>query len=72
MITKDEMMRLTRSKDCSELKVDSLYLPWTKMKWNFVGEIREYSIDKSDLCSKTEDSISIFFPSNSRNVIYKN
>ena len=63
MITKDEMMRLTRSKDCSELKVDSLYLPWTKMKWNFVGEIREYNIDRHDLCSNTDNSISVFFPS---------
>ena len=62
-ITKDEMKRLTRSKDCSELPVDSLYLPWTMMKWNFVGEIREYNVDKASLCSNTDDSISVFFPS---------
>ena len=62
-ITKDEMKRLTRSDDCSELPVDSLYLPWTMMKWNFVGEIREYNIDSNDLCSNTENSISVFFPS---------
>ena len=63
LITKDEMKRLTRSEDCSEIKVDSLYLPWTMMKWNLVGEIREYNIDKSDLCSATDDSVSVFFPS---------
>ena len=63
-MTKDEMKRLTRSEDCSELKVDSLYLPWTMMKWNFVGEIREYNIDKSDLCSNTSDNtVSVFFSS---------
>ena len=56
-------MRLTSSEDCSDVKVDSLYLPWTMMKWNFVGEIREYEIDKSDLCSDTENSVSVFFPS---------
>ena len=63
LITKDEMKRLTRSEDCSEIKIDSLYLPWTMMKWNLVGEIREYNIDKSDLCSATDDSVSVFFPS---------
>ena len=57
------MMRLTSSEDCSDVEVDSLYLPWTMMKWNFVGEIREYEIDKSDLCSNTDNSISVFFPS---------
>ena len=56
------MKRLTRSEDCSEIKGDSLYLPWTMMKWNFIGEIREYNIKKSDLCS-TDNSISVFFPS---------
>ena len=64
LITKDEMKRLTSSEDCSELNVDSLYLPWTMMKWNFVGEIREYNIDKSDLCSNTSDNtVSVFFSS---------
>ena len=63
LITKDEMKRLTRSEDCSELKADSLYLPWTMMQWNFVGEIKEYYIDKSALCSNTENSVSVFFPS---------
>ena len=53
LITKDEMKRLTRAEDCSEIKIDSLYLPWTMMTWNFVGEIREYTIDKSELCSNT-------------------
>ena len=62
-ITKDEMKRLTRSEDCSELKVDSLYLPWTMMQWNFVGEIKEYNIDKSAVCSNTDNSVSVFFPS---------
>ena len=62
-MTKDKMMRLTSSEDCSDVKVDSLYLPWTMMKWNFVGEIREYEIDKSYLCSNTDNSISVFFPS---------
>ena len=62
-MTKDKMMRLTSSEDCSDVKVDSLYLPWTMMKWNFVGEIREYEIDKSDLCSNTDNSVSVFFPS---------
>ena len=65
-ITKDEMTRLTRSEDCSEIKVDSLYLPWQMMQWNLVGEIREYNIDKSELCSKTDNSVSVFFPSNSK------
>ena len=60
-ITKDEMKRLTGSEDCSDLPVDSLYLPWTMMKWNFFGEFREYNIDKSDLC--TENSVVVFFPS---------
>ena len=63
LITKDEMKRLTRSEDCSEIKIDSLYLSWTMMKWNFVGEVKEYYIDKSDLCSNTDNSVSIFFPS---------
>ena len=63
LITKDEMKRLTRSEDCSEPKIDSLYLPWTMMQWNFVGEIREYSIDKAALCSNTLNSVSVFFPS---------
>ena len=64
LITKDEMNRLTSSEDCSELNVDSLYLPWTMMKWNFVGEIREYNIDKSDLCSnKSDNTVNVFFPS---------
>ena len=63
LITKDEMKRLTRSEDCSELKGDSLYLSWTMMKWNFIGVIREYNIEKTDLCS-TDNSVSIFFPSN--------
>ena len=63
LITKDEMKRLTRSEDCSELKADSLYLSWSMMKWNFVGEIKEYNIDKSDLCSNTDNSVSVFFPS---------
>ena len=58
------MKRLTSSEDCSELQVDSLYLAWTKMKWNFMGEIREYTIDKSDLCSNADNSVSVFFPSN--------
>ena len=62
-ITKDEMKRLTGSENCSDLPVDSLYLPWTMMKWNFVGEVKEYYIDKSDLCSNTDNSVSIFFPS---------
>ena len=57
------MMRLTSSEDCSDVEVDSLYLPWTMMRWNFVGEFREYEIDKSDLCSNTENSVSVFFPS---------
>ena len=60
-ISKDEMKRLTE--DCPELISDSLYLPWTMMKWNFVGEVKEYYIDKSDLCSNTDNSVSIFFPS---------
>ena len=60
-ITKDEMKRLTRSEDCSQLPVDSVYLPWTMMKWNFFGEFREYNIEKSDLC--TENSVVVFFPS---------
>ena len=60
-ITKDEMKRLTGSEDCFELPVDSLYLPWTMMKWNFFGEFREYNIDKSDLCP--ENSVFVFFPS---------
>ena len=60
----DEMKRLTRSEDCSEiLSIDSLYLSWATMEWNFVGEIREYNIDKSDLCSTTDNSVSVFFPS---------
>ena len=63
LITKDEMKRLTRSEDCSEIKIDSLYLSWTMMKWNFVGEVKEYYIDKSDLCSNTDNSVSVFFPS---------
>ena len=63
LITKDEMKRLTRSEDCSELKADSLYLSWSMMKWNFLGEIKEYNIDKSDLCSNTDNSVSVFFPS---------
>ena len=63
LITKDEMKRLTSSEDCSELNVDSLYLPWTMMKWNFVGEIREYNIDRSDLCSTSDTTVSVFFPS---------
>ena len=63
LISKDEMKRLTRSEDCSQLPVDSLYLPWTMMKWNFVGEIREFNIKKSDLCSNTDNSVSVFFPS---------
>ena len=63
LITKDEMKRLTSSEDCFELNVDSLYLPWTMMKWNFVGEIKEYYIDKSALCSNTDNSVSVFFPS---------
>ena len=63
LITKDEMKRLTRSEDCSEIKIDSLYLSWTMMKWNFLGEIREYTIDKSELCSNTDNSVSVFFPS---------
>ena len=63
LITKDEMKRLTRSEDCSEIKIDSLYLSWTMMKWNFVGEIREYTIDKSERGSMTDNSISVFFPS---------
>ena len=62
-MTKDEMKRRTRSDDCAELKTDSLYLPWTMMKWNIVGEIREYNIDKTDLCSNTDNSVSVFFPS---------
>ena len=33
------------------------------MKWNFVGEIREFNIKKSDLCSNTDNSVSVFFPS---------
>ena len=63
----DEMKRLTRSEDCSEiLSIDSLYLSWTEMKWNFVGEIKEYNIEKSDLCSNTDNSVSVFFPSKGR------
>ena len=62
-ISKDEMKRLTSPEDCPEIILDSLYLPWTMMKWNLVGEIREYNIDKSDLCSATDDSVSVFFPS---------
>ena len=62
-ISKDEMKRLTSPEDCSELILDSLYLPWTMMKWNFVGEIREFNIKKSDLCSNTDNSVSVFFPS---------
>ena len=62
-ITKDEMKRLTRSEDCSQLPLDSVYLPWTMMKWNFVGEIREYEIEKSELCLNTDNSVSVFFPS---------
>ena len=63
MMTKDEMIRLTSSEACFEVKTDSVYLPWTMMKWNFVGEIKEYEIDKSDLCSNTDNSVSVFFPS---------
>ena len=63
LISKDEMKRLTRSEDCSEIKIDSLYLSWTMMKWNFVGEIKEYNIDKSAVCSNTDNSVSVFFPS---------
>ena len=63
LITKAEMKRLTRSQDCVELKFDSLYLRWTMMQWNFVGEIKEYNIDKSALCSNTDNSVSVFFPS---------
>ena len=66
------MTRLTRSEDCSEIKVDSLYLAWSVMKWNLEGEIREYNIDKSELCSKTDNSVSVFFPSNSKSFIAKN
>ena len=62
-ISKDEMKRLTSPEDCPELILDSLYLPWTMMKWNFVGKIREYTIDKNDLCSDTDNSVSVFFPS---------
>ena len=61
LITIEEMKRLTSSEDCLELKEDSLYLPWTMMKWNLVGEIREYYVEKSDLC--TDNSVSVFFPS---------
>ena len=57
------MIRRTRLEDCYEVKNDSLYLPWAMMKWNFVGEIKEYEIDKSDLCSNTDNSVSVFFPS---------
>ena len=57
LITKEEMKRLTSPEDCLELNEDSLYLPWTMMKWNLVGEIREYYIDKSDLC--TDNSVSV-------------
>ena len=63
-LTKEEMKRLTRSEICSEIRADSLYLSWSMMKWKFVGEIREYKIDKSELCSPLEDSVSVFFPSN--------
>ena len=67
------MTRLTRSEDCSEIKVDSLYLAWSVMKWNLEGEIREYNIDKSELCSHTETSVSLFIPSsNSKSFIDKN
>ena len=62
LITIDEMKRLTRSEECSELIVDSLYLSWTTMKWNFIGKVREFNVDKSELCSTTDDSISVFFP----------
>ena len=64
LITKDEMKRLTRSEDCSEIKGDSLYLAWTMMNWTLVGEVREYNIEKTDLCSNTDNSVSVFFPSN--------
>ena len=66
LITIDEMKRLTRSEECSELFVDSLYLSWTTMKWNFIGKVREFNVDKSELCSTTDDSISVFFPSKGR------
>ena len=63
LITTDEMKRLTSSEDCYELKVDSLYLPWTMSKWTTVGEIREYEIDKTELCSNMNNLVHTFFPS---------
>ena len=57
------MKRLTWSEECYQLKVESLYLPWTMMQWDFIGEIREYNIDKSDLCSNIDTTVSVFFPS---------
>ena len=63
-LTKAEMKRLTSSAVCSEIRADSLYLSWSMMKWKFVGEITEYNITKSDLCSPLQNSVSVFFPSN--------
>ena len=63
LITTDEMKRLTSSEDCYELKVDSLYLPWTMSKWTTVGEIREYEIDQTELCSNMNNLVHTFFPS---------
>ena len=60
------MKRLTRSDECSEINSDSLYLPWTDMKWNYIGKIIEFYIDKSNLCSNTDNSVSVFFPSISK------
>ena len=65
-ITEGEMKRLTSSEDCAELKdEDSIYFSWTMMKWKITGEVKEYKIPRSDLCSNVDTSISVsaFFPS---------
>ena len=36
------------------------------MKWNYIGKIIEFYIDKSNLCSNTDNSVSVFFPSISK------
>ena len=63
MINKEEMFRLTRSEDCSEFEKDSVYLSWTMMNWTIVGEVTEYSVPVSDVCTTDDSSVSVFFPS---------
>ena len=57
------MQRLTRSEDCTELEEDSMYLSWTMMEWKIVGEVSEYSVPVSDICTTDDSSVSVFFPS---------